>query len=33
MLSKNFSNEEIFNTAKYEYEDALKKGGFKVDLK
>ena len=24
---KNLSNEEIFNTAKYEYEDALKKSG------
>ena len=27
------SNEEIFNTAKWEYEDALKKSGFKVDFK
>ena len=32
-LSKNLSNEEIFNTAKWEYEDALKKSGFKVDFK
>ena len=32
-LSKNSSNGEIFNTAKYEYEDALKKSGFKVDFK
>ena len=30
---KNQSNEEIFNTAKFEYEDALKKNGFKVDFK
>ena len=27
-LFKNFSNEEIFNTAKVEYEDARKKVGF-----
>ena len=32
-LSKNSSNEEIFNTAKCEYKDALKKSGFKVDFK
>ena len=32
-LSKNLSNEEIFNTAKCEYVDALKKSGFKVDFK
>ena len=32
-LSKNSSNGEIFNTAKCEYEDALKKSGFKVDFK
>ena len=32
-LSKNSSNEEIFNTAKCEYEDALKKSRFKVDFK
>ena len=32
-LSKNSSNEEIFDTAKCEYEDALKKTGFKVDFK
>ena len=32
-LSKNSSNEEIFNTEKCEYEDALKKSGFKVDFK
>ena len=30
---KKTSNEEIFNTAKYEYEDAPKKSGFKVDFK
>ena len=29
-LSKNLSNEELLNTAKSEYEDALKKNGFKV---
>ena len=32
-LSKNSSNEEIFNTARCEYEDALKKSGFKFDFK
>ena len=32
-LSKNSSNEEIFNKAKCEYEDALKKSGFRVDFK
>ena len=32
-LSKNLSNEELLNTAKSEYEDALKKNGFKVDFK
>ena len=32
-LSKNFSNQEIFNTAKVEYEDELKKLGYNVDLK
>ena len=32
-LSKKSSNEEKFNTAKWEYEDALKKSGFKVDFK
>ena len=32
-LSKNLSNEELLNTAKSEYEDALKKYGFKVDFK
>ena len=32
-LSKNSSNQEIFNTAKVEYEDALKKSGYSVDLK
>ena len=32
-LSKNSSNEEIFNTTKCEYEDALKKSGFKFDFK
>ena len=32
-LSKNSSNQEIFNTAKVEYEDALKKSGYNVDLK
>ena len=31
-LSKISSIEEIFNTAKCEYEDALKKTGFKVDF-
>ena len=32
-LSKNLSNEEIFKTAQCEFEDALKKSGFKVDFK
>ena len=32
-LSKNSSNQEIFSTAKVEYEDALKKSGYNVDLK
>ena len=32
-LSKISSNDEIFNTAKCEYKDALKKNGFKVDFK
>ena len=32
-LSKNLPNEEIFNTAKCQYEDALKKSRFKVDFK
>ena len=32
-LSKNLSNEEIFNTEECEYEDALEKSGFKVDKK
>ena len=32
-LSKGFSKQEIFNIAKTEYEDALKKSGFDVDLK
>ena len=32
-LSKNSSNEEIFNTTKVEYEDALKNFGYNVDLK
>ena len=31
-LSKNSSNQEIFSTAKVEYEDALKKSGYNVDL-
>ena len=31
--SKNSSNKEIFNTAKVEYEDALKKLSYDVDLK
>ena len=30
---KNFSNQEIFNTAKVEYQDVLKKSGYNVDLK
>ena len=32
-LSKNSSNQEIFNTLKVEYEDALKKSGYNVGLK
>ena len=32
-LSKNSSNQEIFNTAKVEYEDALKTSGYNIDLK
>ena len=32
-LSKISSNGDIFNTAKREYEDALKKSGFKADFK
>ena len=32
-MSKNLSNEEIFNIAKYECEGALKKSGFKVVFK
>ena len=32
-LSKNFSNQEIFNTVKVEYKDVLKKSGYSVDLK
>ena len=32
-LLKNSSNEEIIDTAKCEYEDALKKSGFKADFK
>ena len=32
-LSKKSSNQEVFNTAKVEYEDALKKSGYNVDLK
>ena len=32
-LSKNSSNLEIFNTTKVEYEDALNKSGYNVDLK
>ena len=32
-LSKGFSKQETFNIAKAEYEDALKKSGFDVDLK
>ena len=33
ILSKNSSNQEIFNAAKIEYEDALKKLGYNIDLK
>ena len=32
-LSKNSSNQEIFNTEKVEYKDVLKKSGFNIDLK
>ena len=32
-LSKNFSNLEIFNIVKVEYEDVLKKSGYNIDLK
>ena len=32
-LSKNHSNQEIFNTAKFEYKNVLKKLGYNVDLK
>ena len=32
-LSKNSSNQEIFHTAKVEYEDPLKKSGYNIDLK
>ena len=32
-LLKNSSYQEIFNTAKLEYEDALNKSGYNVDLK
>ena len=32
-LPRNSSNDKIFNTAKCEYEDALKKSGFKVYFK
>ena len=32
-LSKKLLNEEIFNTAKCEYDEALKKCGFKIDFK
>ena len=32
-LSKIFSNQEIFNTIKVEYKDALKKLGYNIDLK
>ena len=31
-LLKNMSNEEIFNTSKFEYKNALKKSGFKIDF-
>ena len=31
-LSKNLFNQETFNTEKVEYEDALKKSGYNVDL-
>ena len=32
-LSKNSSNQEVFNRAKVEYKDVLKKSGYNVDLK
>ena len=32
-MSKNSSNEDIFNIAKCEFEDVLKKSGFKVHFK
>ena len=32
-LPKNSSNQEVFNKAKVEYEDALKKSGYNRDLK
>ena len=32
-VSKNYSNQEIFNTAKVKYEDALKKSGYSVNSK
>ena len=32
-LSKNSSNQEIFNTAKVEYKDALKESDYNIDLK
>ena len=32
-LSKNPSNQEIFSTAKVEYDNALKESGYNVDLK
>ena len=32
-MSKNSSNNEIFNKVKVEYQDALKKSGYNVDLK
>ena len=31
--AKNYSNQEIFNTAKLEYKDELKKSSYNVDLK
>ena len=31
--SENFSHQDFFNTAKVEYEDALEKPGYDVDLK
>ena len=32
-LSKNFSNQEIFNTAKVKYKDVLNKSGYDAELK